>query len=651
MSKFFDSLKNALTPRGTNSSENAYIGDLIDQRRRALLSSSSKLLAASSVAGMAAGCATGGAKGSPEAGRGGTSTIGFKAISASDFDGVRVPEGYTASVLIAWGDPIGDLKGMPAFKFDASNDAADQALQSGTHHDGMKYFPLAGSDSKRGLLVMNHEYPDHVMQSPDGIANWNLAKVRKSQHSLGASVLEVEMGAKEWKVVRPSKYARRVHGNTPMRVGGPAAGTDAMKTLESPSGRESFGTFANCANGWTPWGTYLTCEENFHFFMKGLAKPTPDQKRYGVSEATHYFQWGDADPRFDISKNPNEANHFGWVVEIDPFDPSSLPVKRTAMGRKKQEGAAPATCKDGRVAFYMGDDEAFEYIYKFVTARAWNATDRAANRDLLDNGTLYAAKFAGDGAGEWLELTFGKNGLTPTNGFASQADVLIRARQAADKVGATKMDRPEWTAVDEQTGKVYCTLTNNSTRGTKDKPGVDAANPRGPNRFGSTITWQEQGNDHAATKFQWEFLALAGDPNHADPAQRGTIKGDLYASPDGLLVDSRGILWVQTDMSPTSLNKTDHVIFGNNQMLAVDPVTRETKRFLTSPRMAEVTGACMTPDGCTMFVNIQHPGESRASLDPKNPRELSNWPDQRADGRPRSATVIIRKNDGGVIGT
>jgi uncharacterized protein len=648
MSKFFHHLKNALSPFGTNPTDNSYIGDVIDQQRRDLLASSSKLIAAGSVASVAAGCATVG-------GLGAGPLIGFKPISTSDADAVRVPEGYTATVLIAWGDPVGDPKGMPAFKFDATNDAADQALQSGTHHDGMQYFPMAGTDSKRGLLVMNHEYPDHIMQSPDGTANWDLGKVRKSQHSLGASVLEVDMSGKSWQVVRPSKYARRIHGNTPMRVGGPASGVDAMKTVESPSGRESYGTFANCANGWTPWGTYLTCEENFHSFMKGLAKPTADQRRYGITEANHYFKWGDADDRFDIAKNPNEANHFGWVVEIDPFDPSSLPVKRTAMGRKKQEGSAPAVCKDGRVAFYMGDDEMFEYIYKFVTTKAWNANDRAANRDLLDTGTLYAAKFSGDGAGngvgEWLELTFGKSGLTPANGFSSQADVLIRARQAADKAGATKMDRPEWTAVDSPTGKVYCSLTNNSSRGLKDKPGVDAANPRGPNRFGSTITWQEDGNDHAATKFKWEFLALAGDPKHADVAQRGTIKGDLYASPDGLLVDSRGVLWVQTDMSPTSLNKTDHVIYGNNQMLAVDPVTRETKRFLTSPRMAEVTGACMTPDGCTMFVNIQHPGESRASLDPKNPRELSNWPDQRADGRPRSATVVVRKNDGGMIGT
>jgi uncharacterized protein len=646
MSKFFDRLKNAVVHQSDNPSSNSYIGDLIDQQRRGLLANASKLLAASSVVGGVAGCAS-------INGQSTRASISFKPVSASELDTVRVPDGYTANVLIAWGDPIGDPKGMPAFKFDASNDAADQALQSGTHHDGMKFFPLpsVSAAAQRGLLVMNHEYPDHVMQSPDGTANWDLSKVRKSQHSLGASVLEVEMGGKSWQVVRPSQYARRIHGNTPMRVGGPAAGAAAMKTVESPSGRESYGTFANCANGWTPWGTYLTCEENFHSFMKGLAKPTADQRRYGITDANHYFKWGDADPRFDISKNPNEANHFGWVVEIDPFDPSSLPVKRTAMGRKKQEGAAPAICKDGRVAFYMGDDEMFEYIYKFVTSKPWNQTDRVANKDLLDSGTLYAAKFSGDGVGDWLELSFGKSGLTPANGFASQADILIRARQAADKVGATKMDRPEWTAVDERTGKVYCTLTNNSLRGTTDKPGTDAANPRGPNRFGSTITWQELGNDHAATKFTWEFLALAGDPNHVEAAQRGTIKGDLYASPDGLLVDSRGVLWVQTDMSPTALNKTDHVIYGNNQMLAVDPVTRETKRFLTSPRMAEVTGACMTPDGCTMFVNIQHPGESRASLDPQNPRELSNWPDQRADGRPRSATVIIRKNDGGQIGT
>lgn len=610
------------------------------------------------------GCA---AASGPQAGQGshagGASKLGFKAIAPSSDDAVRVPDGYTAQVLVRWGDPIGDPRGMPAFRFDASDTAAEQALQSGTHHDGMFFFPLpgaamggraarheAGSSSDHGLLAMNHEYADYGTLFPDHRAGWSLAKVRKAQHALGAAVLEIRRDASGWRIVAPSRYARRIHGNTPMRVGGPAAGHALMRTVESPSGRESRGTFGNCASGWTPWGTYLSCEENFNFYFKGREKPTADEARYGISARNDFGRWGEADARFDVAQNPNEPNHFGWVVEIDPYDPDWVPVKRSAMGRKKQEGAAPAICADGRVAFYMGDDQAFEYLYKFVTARPWNPKDRTANRDLLDDGTLYVARFDEQGHGEWLELVFGRNGLTAANGFASQAEVLVRARQAADRVGATRLDRPEWTAVDPLTGTVYVSLTNNSERGKEGRPGADAANPRAPNRYGHVLRWNEAGGDHAATRFAWEILALAGDPKAEDEKQRGNIVGDLYASPDGLMVDARGVLWVQTDVSPTVLLKGDHAVYGNNQMLAVDPATRETRRFLTGPRGAEITGACMTPDGRTMFVNIQHPGEVGGGVDPKDPRRLSNWPDFRPDGRPRSATVVIRRSDGGPIG-
>lgn len=606
-----------------------------------------------------AGCALEAARGSVGDGP----RIGFRSIPPSSEDAVRVPDGYSATVLVRWGDPIGDPRGMPAFRFDASNTAEEQALQSGTHHDGMFFFPLPhamasgvgarherGASSAHGLLVMNHEYSDDGTLFPDGRANWSLAKVRKAQHALGAAVLEVRRDTGGWRVVAPSRHARRIHGNTPMRVGGPAAGHALMKTLASPGGRDSYGTFANCANGWTPWGTYLSCEENFHVYFKGREQPTPDEARYGISARNDLAAWGVVDPRFDVAANPNEPNHFGWVVEIDPYDPDRLPVKRTAMGRKKQEGAAPAICSDGRVAFYMGDDQAFEYLYKFVTAKPWNPTDREANRDLLDEGALYAARFDAQGRGQWLELAFGRNGLTPANGFASQAEVLVKVRQAADRAGATRLDRPEWTAVDPTTGTVYVSLTNNADRGKPGRPGADPANPRAPNRFGHVLRWTEAGGDHAAAAFQWELLALAGDPGSADAGQRGDIVGDLYASPDGLMVDARGVLWIQTDVSPSALLKGDHAVYGNNQMLAVDPVTRETRRFMTGPRGCEITGACMTPDGRTMFVNVQHPGEAPGGVDPKDPRGVSSWPDHRPDGRPRSATVVIRRNDGGMIG-
>ena len=649
-----------------NPSGNVHLRDLGSMPRRVFLGSVAASVGAVALPGCASGGGTGAHPVAPAADAArGSGRLGFEAIDASSEDAVRVPRGYTARVLLRWGDPVGDPRGAPAFRFDASNSAEDQALQAGMHHDGMAFFPLPcaamvgvaarpGPDaaSDRGLLAINHEYPDYATLFPDGRANWSRDKVRKAQNALGVSVVEVRRDGGGWRVVMPSPQARRIHANTPIRLGGPAAGHDLMKTAANPSGRECLGSFANCANGWTPWGTYLTCEENFQSFFKGRGTPTPDEARYGISARGDYAHWGEQDPRFDVSTNPNEPNRFGWVVEIDPYDPESVPVKRTAMGRKKQEGAAPAICRDGRVAFYMGDDQAFEYLYKFVTAKPWNPTDRLANRDLLDAGTLYVARFGPDGHGHWLELVFGRNGLTPANGFGSQAEVLIRARQAADRVGATPLDRPEWTAVDPLTGTVYVSLTNNRERGREGRPGADAVNPRAPNPFGQVVRWTEAGGDHAATRFDWEFLALAGDPDSADTRQRASISGDAYASPDGLMVDARGVVWVQTDVSPSILLRRDHALYGNNQMLAVDPVTRETRRFLTGPRGCEVTGACMTPDGRTMFVNIQHPGEAGdGGADPKDPRRVSNWPDFRPDGRPRSATVVIRRDDGGPIGT
>lgn len=611
-----------------NPSANLYLEDLLaSPGRRTLIKGA---LGSMAMATGLAGCAT----------LGDGPRLGFAALDASSEDAVRVPAGYRADVVIAWGDPVGDPAGMPAFRFDASNTAEEQALQSGTHHDGMHFFPLPiGSDnSTHGLLVMNHEYPDHNSMFPDGRANWSPDKVRKSQHALGCSVQEVRLVSGKWEVVRPSRYARRIHGNTGMRVGGPAAGDARMRTASSPLGREAFGTLNNCANGWTPWGTYLTCEENFSFHFKPPPDPSALEERYELTPKVRFsFQWGDAEPRFDVAKNRNEPNHFGWVVEFDPYDRKAVPVKRTAMGRFSHEGACPALCKDGRIAYYSGDDRVFEYLYKFVTARPWNARDRGANRDLLDAGTLYVARFSAEGTGEWLELTQGRNGLTAASGFESQAAVVIHARAAADRVGATKMDRPEWIARHPETGDVYVALTNNVARGTAGREGPNPANPRAPNRHGHILRWREAGGDHASASFRWEVFQFGGDQ---------------YASPDGLMIDQRGVLWVQTDISPTVLLKGDHAKFGNNQMLAVDPVTREVRRFLTGPRGCEVTGACTTPDGRTLFVNMQHPGEVGAlGVDPKNPRVLSNWPDYRPDGRPRSGTVAIRRTDGGVIGT
>jgi secreted PhoX family phosphatase len=579
--------------------------------------------------------------------------IGFTSIPPSSDDALKISPEYTATVLYRWGDPVGLAGNMPAFSMDASNSAADQEAQAGMHHDGMWFHPLPYGEngSSHGLLAMNHEYLDDGLLHSDGTANWSAEKVRKAQAAVGVSIVEVRREGDRWQVVRPSRYARRITARTPCTISGPAAGDASMKTAFDATGREVLGTYNGCANGWTPWGTYLTCEENWNFNFVNAGNVTPGERRYGIGKGRGY-RWEQFDERFDAAKHPNEPNRFGWIVEINPYDPLSKPVKRTALGRIKHEGACPSIGRDGRIAFYMGDDEAFEYIYKFVAARRYDPRNRDANRDLLDEGTLYAAKFNADGSGEWRALEHGKNDLTVASGFAHQADVLVKTRQAADRVGATPMDRPEWCAVHPATREVYVTLTNNTARGRDGRPGADAANPRASSQFGHIIRWREDGGDVAATRFKWDIFALGGVPENPDPEKRGRYQGDAFGCPDGLWFDARGVLWVQTDISPTALNRGDLAPLGNNQMLAADPVTGEFKRFLVGPRSCEVTGFTTTPDGRTGFVNIQHPGEAPGEInDPAAPRKFSNWPDFDPNGRPRSATVVIRKKDGGVIGS
>ncbi len=424
------------------------------------------------------------------------------------------------------------------------------------------------------------------------------------------------------------------------------------------------GTINNCAHGTTPWGTYLTCEENFNGYFANVggevsgvtaehkAAILKAQGRYGIAKEGFGYRWSEHDPRFDASMAPNEPNRFGYVVEIDPWMPSSSPVKRTALGRLKHEGATSSVARDGRLAIYSGDDERFEYVYKFVTRDAVHRGDRAANRDLLDHGTLYVAKFDGNGSGTWMPLVHGQGTLTAANGFPDQASICVHTRQAADAVGATKMDRPEWIAVHPTTSDVYVTLTNNNQRGASGRPGVDPPNPRPDNVFGHIMRIEEARNDAAATSFLWTIFAKCGDPALGDPNKAGDLKGDIFGSPDGCWFDARGVLWVQTDISTSALNKGDYRNIGNNQMLAFDPSTGIGKRFLVGPRGCEITGVVTTPDQRSMFVNIQHPGEPASERnDPAAPKAVSSWPDGAAGGRPRSATIVITKRDGGVIGT
>jgi secreted PhoX family phosphatase len=616
-------------------------GEIVDRRRRSLLTGV--------IAGVMLGAMPPGALAARMARRGGAPVIGFKEIAASAADELRLPDGYAAQVVFAWGDPVGD---GPAFKADASNTAAEQALQGGMHHDGMHYFPMAGS-STHGLLCVNHEYTDDGLLHPDGMRSWNAGKVAKAQAAHGVSVIEIRREEESWRVVRPSAYARRITAATPMVVAGPAAGAKGMRTAADPLGRLVLGTLNNCAMGVTPWGTYLTCEENFNGYFKATKEATAEQKRYGISSKTAGYRWHEHDARFDAEQHPNEANRFGWVVEIDPMQPGKMPVKRTALGRFKHEGAFVSLARDGRVVVYMGDDERFEYIYKFVSSRPHVTGQSTAG--LLDDGTLHVARFDEDGRGRWLALTHGQSGLTAANGFADQAEVLIKTRQAADALKATRMDRPEWIAVHPQTGEVYCALTNNAKRGSSEVPGLNAANPRASNLFGHILRWRERGGDAAAETLSWDVFVECGNPELNETNLKGNIKGDLFASPDGLWFDRGGRLWIQTDVSTSVLGDRNHAAFGNNQMLVADPVNGAVRRFLTGPRGCEVTGITATPDGQTLFINIQHPGESASErADPAQPTAISAWPGNQfpelGGGRPRSATVAIRRLGGGVIG-
>jgi len=632
----------------SNRSSNPSIHDVSHPSRRIFLkgglgAATTGLLAP--LAGVAAlsGCATTGGASGP--------LLGFKSVPVGTADTVVVPEGYTAQVIAAWGEPVGLSGEGTAFRFDAGNTAAHQETQLGMHHDGIHWFnhPVDPKSSAMGLLAMNHEYADDGLLHTDGMKTWNAAKVRKAQAAHGVSIVEVEKKGAKWEVVRPSPWARRITAATPMSFGGPAAGHALLRTAADPQGRRVLGTLNNCGSGITPWGTYLTCEENFIFYFNGGDNPSPHERRWGLRKGGVGYRWHEHDERFDATKHPNEPNRFGWIVEIDPYNPSSTPIKRTAMGRAAHEGATVAVTKNGRAVVYSGEDARFEYIYKFVSRDRIKPGGFAANAELLDHGTLYVARFDADGRGRWVPLVHGQGPLTAANGFADQGEVLIKTRQASDLLGATKMDRPEWIDIDKQ-GWVYCTLTNNSNRGGDKQPAVDAANPRANNSMGHIIRWKEDG-DFDGTAFQWNHFVLAGDPANERADAKGNVKGDAFGCPDGLWTDARGVLWIQTDMSTSAMGKGDLARLGNNCMLAADVRTGEIRRFLVGPVGCEVTGATATPDGRTMFINIQHPGESPSERsDPDNPRRFSNWPDQRPDGRPRSATVVITKNDGGVIG-
>jgi secreted PhoX family phosphatase len=643
----------------SNPTTNTHLDDLITSRinRRQLLGGG---LATAAVGffgsglldAAPAGASRNGPKAPPGAGRPGT-RLGFTAVPTTTADTVVVPDGYVAEVLVPWGTPL--FAGAPAWASDASNTAAEQALQVGFNHDGMHFFPLGtGPDAnRRGLLVINHEYTDssqiytaaqgeEITPDDDG-----REKVAKALAAHGVTVVEVRQASDgSWAHVQGSRYNRRITGTTPMAFSGPVG-------LDHPmlqSNNAPMGTLNNCAHGYTPWGTYLAAEENWNgYFGTDQAGWTRNalEARYGVSAGGFGYAWHRADPRFDVAANRKELNRFGWVVEIDPFDPTSTPVKRTALGRIKHEGATFVE-QNGRAVVYSGDDQDGDYLYKFVSARPWRQA-RAQGRSPLDEGTLYVARFAEDGSGAWLPLVHGQGPLTTANGWADQADVLIRTRLAADALGATPLHRPEWVAANPHTGDLFVTLTNGN--GNRSRVNSD----RDPNPYGHIVRFRESGNANHPTRFTWDVFLFAGDP--AYPAAGGKVPADqpIFGSPDGIWVDPDGLVWIQTDISNSSQNRADRGYdrIGNNQMLVADPMSGEVKRFLTGPKGCEVTGVITTPDQTAMFVNIQHPGEATTSIGTPttdDPTAVSTWPDASA-GRPRPSTVVIRRLDGGKIGT
>ncbi|MEI4944274.1 PhoX family phosphatase [Aeromonas caviae] len=568
--------------------------------------------------------------------------LGFQAVPASVADTIVVPPGYKAEVLIAWGDAL--FPDAPAFA--QGNDAKSQARQFGDNNDGMSFFSL-GPD--RALLAVNNEYTNYEYLFEDGGKTLSAEAVAKAQAAHGVSLVELVRKDGKWQANPKGALNRRITATTPMTLSGPAAGHALLKTQADPEGRTALGTFNNCANGQTPWGTYLTCEENFNGYFGSEGKPVLDQRaaRYGLDAEDAGFGWHKFDERFDLAKHPQEPHRFGWVVEIDPRDPASTPKKRTALGRFKHENAAFTVNQDGRAVVYLGDDERGEHIYRFVSKNKVAPGNDPANRDLLDEGTLYVARFEAregelKGTGQWLPLVHGQHGLTRENGFADQGEVLIFAREAATRLGATTMDRPEWVAVHPHRAEVYCTLTNNKNRGLKENQPLDGANPRAENPYGQIIRWRPMGDDHGSDRFEWDLFLLAGNPGvHKEGLMAGSANihpDNMFNSPDGIGFDEAGRLWIQTDGDYS--NEKQFAGMGNNQMLCADPASGEVRRFLTGPVACEITGLTFTPDWRTLFVGVQHPGEEGAP---------SHFPDG-GTAIPRSAVLRITRDDGGIIG-
>ena len=563
--------------------------------------------------------------------------FGFDPVAANTLDTVTVPPGYNWHVVVRWGDPMWSN----GVEFDQATRGTgeSQELAFGDNNDGMALYAHDG----RSVLAVNNEYVNRkIIYGGAGSGSpANADDVRKGKAGHGVSVVEIESRDGTWSIVKDSPYNRKITADAPMEITGPARGHDLLKTAADPDGVSSLGTWNNCGNGRTPWGTYLACEENFNGYFSS-SDPEIEVgaafKRYGIGPKDWGYAWATADERFDIAKHPNEPNRAGYVVEIDPLDPGSTPKKRTALGRFKHENAEVVVAANGQVVVYMGDDERGEFLYKFVSDGQY--AEGGDNADLLESGRLFAARFADGGRGEWAELT------PESAGMASVAEVAIHTRMAASAVGATTMDRPEWVAASPMKAEVYCCLTNNKNRGKKPNAGGDPTpvggpNPRAGNLYGQIVRWRPDGGDHLATGFDWDLYVVAGNPTvHSDEnaGSANVTPDNMFNSPDGLAFDSSGMLWIQTDGNYK--DKDGFAGQGNNQMLVGDPESGEIRRFLVGPKECEVTGITWSADRKTLFIGLQHPGEKDG---------ISHFPDG-GDTVPRSAVIAIARDDGGAIG-
>ena len=653
---------------GLNPTRNPTMGEIIAARfsRRGFLRGSMAVAAISATVSPIALLSADAARAQGVEG----SVFNFPEVTAGVDADHHVAEGYDADILLRWGDKV--FPDSP--EFDPLNQSeAAQERQFGYNNDFVGFIPLDGADD-HGLLVVNHEYTNEHLMFPgivtirtveetaeDGtvtskqeieVSEADESRVNIEMAAHGGTVIEIRKVDGKWQPVLDGASNRRITAKTEMEITGPAAGHARLQTVADPSGRKVLGTVNNCAGGVTPWGTYIMAEENFHGYFTGtLPEGHPEAANYervGVPNST--YAWGRFHDRFDVSKDPNEPNRFGWIVEVDVMDPASTPKKRTALGRFKHEGAESVVAKDGRVVFYLGDDERFDYVYKFVTAGTYNAEDRAANMDLLDEGTLYVARFHDDGRIEWLPLVHGEGPLTAENGFESQADVVIETRRAADLLEATPMDRPEDIQPNPATGRAYVMLTNNTRR-----EEANAANPRVDNAFGHIIEIIEENGDFTATTGTWEILVKCGDPSIAEVGatfSTETTANGWFGMPDNCAVDTDGRLWVSTDgNSPSDTGRTDGL-----WALDTEGSARGTSRlFYRVPVGAELCGPCMTEDMTTFFVAVQHPADGGEDWEghgrPSYYEDLSTrWPDF-DDAMPvRPAVVAITKQDGGKIG-